>query len=99
MPLLLNLLPARFLLTLREWFDYKISHCVLTSKDHKAQGKYDQNTEREESSACFGPNKLSLPWSFGNPSWPYLGEKELAVWPYLQLLVSWDLTRLPLLMT
>ena len=29
MPLLLNLLPARFLLTLREWFDYKISHCVL----------------------------------------------------------------------
>ena len=31
MPLLLNLLPARFLLTLREWFDYKISHCVLTN--------------------------------------------------------------------
>ena len=29
MPLLLNLLPARFLLTLREWFDYKISHCVI----------------------------------------------------------------------
>ena len=29
MPLLLNLLPARFLLTLREWFDYKISHCVV----------------------------------------------------------------------
>ena len=31
MPLLLNLLPARFLLTLREWFDYKISHCVISS--------------------------------------------------------------------
>ena len=30
MPLLLNLLPARFLLTPREWFDYKISHCVIT---------------------------------------------------------------------
>ena len=30
MPLLLNLLPARFLLTLREWFDYKISHCVVS---------------------------------------------------------------------
>ena len=29
MPLLLNLLPARFLLTLREWFDYKIWHCVI----------------------------------------------------------------------
>ena len=34
MPLLLNLLPARFLLTLREWFDYKISHCVLLSYCH-----------------------------------------------------------------
>ena len=29
MPKLLNLPPARILLTLREWFDYKISHCVL----------------------------------------------------------------------
>ena len=31
MPLILNLLPARFLLTLREWFDFKIWHCVLNS--------------------------------------------------------------------
>ena len=34
MPLLLNLLPARFLLTLREWFDYKISHCVISTTAH-----------------------------------------------------------------
>ena len=30
MPKLLNLPPARILLTLREWFDYKISHCVIS---------------------------------------------------------------------
>ena len=29
MPKLLNLPPARILLTLREWFNYKISHCVI----------------------------------------------------------------------
>ena len=51
MPLLLNLLPARFLLTLREWFDYKISHCVLTtSKDNTLhfllEGEADQRCTR-----------------------------------------------------
>ena len=25
----MNLLPARFLLTLRDWFNYRISHCVI----------------------------------------------------------------------
>ena len=29
MPKLLNLPPARILITIREWFDYKISHCVI----------------------------------------------------------------------
>ena len=45
MPLLLNLLPARFLLTLREWFDYKISHCVLSNK-HTNKRSVNQMTKR-----------------------------------------------------
>ena len=40
MPLLLNLLPARFLLTLREWFDYKISHCVLSMPANMTSWSY-----------------------------------------------------------
>ena len=49
MPLLLNLLPARFLLTLREWFDYKISHCVIhehLKKMHKEIRILRQNKKK-----------------------------------------------------
>ena len=73
MPKLLNLPPARILLTLREWFNYKISHCVLCTLSYKGHD-FTQTLQNDTYVRDVGINISILPW----PS-----TKESTYWPPL----------------